>query len=200
MATPPTPPPMRAGPPPMDGAPPMGGPPPESGGANDIGQRVIAEIPEPKKGGYTAKVVTAVAEQLLDTWEAVSEYIPLPPAPPMEALIPPGYTGDGKLPEGLVVAFTILLTAIAETAAESRYEVDVAALVDDMAVRKIEGQLKLLAKDKKVRKKVEEMLKAEGHSEPDADDMGGPSDGDADNMGGKMKEPPPIPKGVRASM
>jgi hypothetical protein len=163
--------------------------------------RAIALLPEPKDGKYNPKIVKAVAEQLLDTWDAVSEYVPLPPPPPLEALIPAGYTGEGKIPEMLAGAFTLLLTAIAETAGADgeRYLVDVEALVDDMAVRKVEAQLKLLAKDKKVRKAVEAVMKSEEGSE--SDDMGEPSDMDTDDMGEpKMMGPPPIPKGMSGAL
>ena len=188
MATPPPPIPSRAGSPPADGPPPAN----PAGDPDSPFARAVALRPEPKDGKYNPKLVKAVAEQLIDTWEAVSEYVPLPEPPPIEALVPPDYTGEGKLPEMLVGAFTLLLTAIAETAGPDgeRYLVDVEALIDDMAVRKVEAQLKLLAKDKKVRKAVEAVMKAEGGDDETEEEEGDPT----------PKGPPPVPKGMAGAL
>lgn len=196
MAIPPTPPmtpppkPPQVRPAAPDAPPDMGAEPMEDGGAGELTQRVVAMIPEPKDGKYNPKVVRQLADQLAETWDAVSEFIPLPPLP--MPLLPDTYDGTGKLPAPLVVAFTLLLTAVAETVGEAgaRYMVDVEALVDDKALNKVEGQLALLAKDKKVRKALEEM------AEPSATDEAEKPE----PVGKGMKEPPPIPKGVASAL
>ncbi len=194
MATmPPAPPPGNGPMPPRGGAPPMDGPPPDDGAPNDLRDRIISQIPEPTKGKYNPKAVQRVADELADTWEALSEFIPeMPPLP--EGLVPEGYTGEGKLPEAIVFAFTLILSLASEALAGAgeaeaakRYEVDIGELVDDMALNKVASQLALLAKDKRFRKVVEEQ-------------MGPDADGESEEMEKPKGGAPPIPKGVAGAL
>lgn len=158
-----------------------GGPPADQAPPRDIASEIEAMLPEPTRS-YKPKVLMQVEEALRETWAKVEGLPPIPEG----AMVPEGYTGEGKLPISIMAPVVVLLSLAADSGGK-RYDLDLAELTDDTALHKVVGMLKTLKGDKKILKAMSESIGGGPVEEEESVEEEFPM----------SKGPPPMPKAIR---